>query len=55
MPTHCRLRELHDIAEFRNGQFATFEDREHTHAYRIRKNTELINDGVIHPLNRMKE
>jgi hypothetical protein len=46
---------LHDVAEFRNREFSALQDGKHTHAYSVRKNIELINDGGIHPLNRMKE
>jgi hypothetical protein len=55
MPADCRLRELHDVAEFRNCELPALEDGEHAHANRIGKDCELIDDGRIHPYNRMKE
>ena len=55
MPADGGLRELNDVAKLGYGEFPAFKDGEHANAYRVGKDSELINDGRIHPFNRMKE
>ena len=55
MPADRGLRQLDDVAELGNRELAAFQNGEHPDADRIRKDGELIDDGRIHPYNRMKE
>jgi hypothetical protein len=49
MPADGGLRQLHDIADLGDREFAALENREHAHANRIGQDSELIDDGGIHP------
>ena len=55
MPADGGLRELHDVAQFGDRQFAPFEDCEHADANRVGENGELIdNRRSFHPYSRME-
>src|SRR5438128_1169379 len=55
MTADGRLRQLHHIAQFGNGQLASFEYDEHAHASCVRQNSEVIDDcRRLHPYNRIK-
>src|SRR5947208_7425686 len=56
MTAHCRLRQLHHVAELGDRQLASFQDREHAHTNRIGEDCKLIDNWrrTIHPYSRMK-
>src|SRR5437773_10611802 len=56
MAAHCRLRQLHHVAELGDLQLASFQHREHTHTNRIGEDRKLIDNWrrTIHPYIRMK-
>src|SRR5437870_13401152 len=56
MAAHCRLRQLHHVAELGDRQLASFQDREHAHTNRIGEDCKLIDNWrrIIHPYSRMK-
>jgi hypothetical protein len=55
MTADGRLRQLHNVADLGDGKLAAFQNSEDSYAKSIGKNCQLIDDGSIHPYNRMKE
>jgi hypothetical protein len=56
MAAHRGLGQLHNIAQFGDGELITVKDRQHPHADRVGEDKKLINDWrrSIHPFIRME-
>jgi hypothetical protein len=50
------LGQLHNIAQFRDGEFIPVQNREHAYTYRVGEHKKLIDNcgRSIHPFSRMK-